>query len=98
MLLVLAYPLQTPKRAKRPRDLFLLDCCLLDAVHLLQKAPNYRFRPSAPPERPSREIRREIGDPIHTPCYAPKRCVCRAFRYAGGGTRTPDTRIMIPLL
>jgi hypothetical protein len=37
--LVLAYPLQTPKRAKRPRDLFLLDRCLLDTIHPLQKAP-----------------------------------------------------------
>jgi hypothetical protein len=50
---------------------------------------------SAPPRRPSREIGREIVGPIRTRCYAPKPCVCRAFLDAGGGTRTPDTRIMI---
>ena len=39
MLLVLAYPLQTPKRAKRPTDLLLLDRYPLDTVHPPQKAP-----------------------------------------------------------
>ncbi len=59
--------------------------------------PELPAGPSAPPTRPSREIGREIEGPIRARCYAAKRCVCRAFLYAGGGTRTPDTRIMIRL-
>ena len=55
-------------------------------------------RPAATQTRPSREIAGEIVAPSATPDNVKRRCVGWAFCDAGGGTRTPDTRIMIPLL
>jgi hypothetical protein len=93
--------------ASRPRH---GDCCRprRPAKRFAPTRPSpARHRPSAPkaPEpliptlrAPGAALQRNLQRnrrPIHTPCYAPKRCVCRAFLYAGGGTRTPDTRIMI---